>query len=270
MKQLYKTLCLLLAGTLSVQLAAQGFYVGARVGYSWRTSPSNISGFYDLDVQGSTFNYEQVNVSLGKGLNAGLDLGYMFNENLGFQFGVDYLMGGKSKASFTDGDEYDNREIWSNMLRFNPGFIYIPGTGDIRPYGRVGAMLGVGAIHRTMDELENNDKTFARYKLDGGMACGWNTAVGVMVDLSSSFSFFGELNLVTMSYAPKKQVITEYTFNGTDRLPTLTTEQRETVFLKEYSENTMSSTPDYEPSKALKQRFNYNSMGIDLGVRLTF
>jgi len=76
----------------------------------------NVGGGYNLGIatQSLLFNYEGTNdiekienvkVSLGKGLNFGLNLGYMFNGNIGIDLQCSYLLGdenaGESKSNYT-------------------------------------------------------------------------------------------------------------------------------------------------------------------------
>jgi hypothetical protein len=126
----YKVLStLLVLSIISHTLYAQGRYINLNMGYGWRFSSQNI-GFLDFynNTNGITFNsYEQIDVSLGKGLNLGVAIGRMFNKNMGAELRVSYLMGNRFNAK----DEYvggvRDLTLSSRMLRIIPTLVIASG-----------------------------------------------------------------------------------------------------------------------------------------------
>ncbi|NQT78402.1 MAG: hypothetical protein HQ565_11855, partial [Bacteroidetes bacterium] len=59
-------------------LFAQGAYIGFTTGYGFSTSSANLEDFQNYTSGTNSTTYEQVNVSLGKGLSFGGTFGYMF------------------------------------------------------------------------------------------------------------------------------------------------------------------------------------------------
>ncbi|MDI6832577.1 MAG: outer membrane beta-barrel protein [Bacteroidales bacterium] len=254
----------------------------------------NVGGGYNLGIatQSLLFNYEGTNdiektenvkVSLGKGLNFGLNLGYMFNGNIGIDLQCSYLLGdetsGESKDNFTYFNinyyDYEKESIKSQMFRVNPSIIIASGFDKLDPYAKFGVILGFGSItyNRLYEEYENNqiqDKEVEKWKMDGGMAFGISSALGLMYHISDLISVYGELNLVGMSYAPKKGVMTEYTINGADQLPELTTDDKEIDFVDDITYDYDNPPSSAEPSKELKFYFPYSSIGLNIGVRFSF
>ena len=254
----------------------------------------NVGGGYNLGIanQSLLHNYESTNniekmenvtTSLGKGLNFGLNLGYMFNGNIGIDLQCSYLLGDETTIEHKDtytlwGTNYYDYEkitLKSQMVRINPSLIIASGFDKLDPYARFGVILGFGSItlNYLYEEYENNqlqDKEVVKWKMDGGMAFGISSALGLMYHISDLISVYGELNLVGMSYAPKKGVMTEYTINGTDQLPGLTTDDKEIDFVDDITYDYDNPPSSAEPMKELKFYFPYSSIGLNIGVRFSF
>jgi len=254
----------------------------------------NVGGGYNLGIanQSLLHNYESTNniekmenvtTSLGKGLNFGLNLGYMFNGNIGIDLQCSYLLGdenaGESKSNYTffstNYYDYEKISVKNQIIRINPSLIIASGFDKLDPYAKFGVILGFGSItlNYLYEEYENNqlqDKEVVKWKMDGGMAFGISSALGLMYHISDLISVYGELNLVGMSYAPKKGVMTEYTINGTDQLPGLTTDDKEIDFVDDITYDYDNPPSTAEPSKELKFYFPYSSIGLNIGVRFSF
>lgn len=252
-------------------LFAQGAYLNVNAGYGLQMSSQNLY-YFDFNNYTSGNNsttHEQVNVSLGKGLNFGGAFGYMFNPNLGAEVGVSYLIGGKSNAvdMWSSGGRTEYT-LSSKMLRINPSLVISSGLEKFNPYAKIGLLVGAGSIMYEMNDMDNGDVTMMKLKLNGGLALGLTSGIGAMLNISDKMSFFGELNMVNLSYAPTKGEIKEYTYNGKNELPQLTTNDREIEFVDSYTYISGNPTPDSQPSKELKQKMPFGSVGINLGVRI--
>ncbi len=254
----------------------------------------NVGGGYNLGIANQSLlnNYERTNniekmenvkTSLGKGLNFGLNLGYMFNGNIGIDLQCSYLLGdenaGESKSNYTffstNYYDYEKISVKNQIIRINPSLIIASGFDKLDPYARFGVILGFGSVTYTNlnEEYENNileNKVIEKWKFNGGMAFGLSSALGLMYHISDLISVYGELDLVSMSYAPTKGVMTEYTVNGADKLPDLTTDAKEIEFLDEITYDDDNPPSTAEPSKELKFYFPYSSIGLNIGVRFSF
>ena len=262
----------------------------------------NVGGGYNLGIANQTLlnianqtlliNYEStdniqkienVKTSLGKGLNFGLNIGYMFNGNIGIDLQCSYLLGdenaGESKSNYTffstNYYDYEKISVKNQIIRINPSLIIASGFDKLDPYARFGVILGFGSVTYTNlnEEYENNileNKVIEKWKFNGGMAFGLSSALGLMYHISDLISVYGELDLVSMSYAPTNGVMTEYTVNGADKLPDLTTDAKEIEFLDEITYDYDNPPSTAEPSKELKFYFPYSSIGLNIGVRFSF
>jgi hypothetical protein len=253
-------------------LFAQGAYVNIDAGYGLNMSSQNLSyiDFYNYTNLNNSITNEQVNVSLGKGLNLGGAFGYMFNKNIGAELGISYLLGGKSKAKDTYTSRTTDYTISSKMLRIIPSLVIASGIEKINPYMKFGLLIGTGSINFEYNDNDNGDIYLEKRKINGGIALGLSSALGVMVNLSDKMSFYGEFNMVNLSYAPTKSVITEATYNGTDELPSMTTRQKEIEFVDSYTVNQSNPPSDSQPNKELKQKAPFGSFGVNIGLRINF
>lgn len=132
--------------------------------------------------------------------------------------------------------------------------------------------LGVGSkiLTEDIDRDISGDVDIMKWEYTGGIATGFSGAAGVNFSLSRSFTLFLEANLISMSYAPKKGVMTENSYNGVDQLSGLTASQKEVEYVKEYTIDWSNPPPDSQPQKALKFYFPFSSAGLTLGLTIRF
>lgn len=289
-----------LAVLLSTGLFAQNFYITANAGYAFGINSQ--TGMYVNSNQISNNNYldnvftksgstENVPLSLGKGINLGGSVGYMFNDYIGIDVGLNYLLGGKTEATSYSkstviypntgekivSESNTKNVIYSRMFRVIPAIIITPGFEKFNPYAKIGVVLGFGSFY-TEDEISSsstgvsapppyniiNNQTFS-----GGMAFGFNGTFGASYNLNEKLSLFGEASFIGMSYSPTKSKITKYTNNGVDELPNMITYYTESEYVDNLS---LNSEPIYsdEPAKKIKTSYPMSSIGLNLGVKFNF
>jgi len=250
-------------------LHGQEKYISFGAGYSFKASSINAVNFYNTSMGNNSITYEQINLSLGSGLNAGGALGMYFNKNIGLDFGINYLLGTKTTAT----DEFvgGKTELTysGNLLRLNPSLVFRAESNKYKPYARFGVIVGKGSINAQYKEVDAGDVLLLKLKLNGGLSFGFSSAVGMDYVLNEKISLFGEINAVNMSYAPSKGKVTEANFNGVDDLPNMTTSEKEFEYLNSYTEKFNSTPPDSEPTKALKVKYPFGSIGLNMGVKIS-
>ncbi|MHB1278619.1 MAG: outer membrane beta-barrel protein [Bacteroidia bacterium] len=274
MRNYFRLFMLAFAFSLSANtLFAQGGYVNFNVGYGLKMGSQNLEyfGFYNYSNTGNSTTSEQVFVSLGKGLNVGASFGYMFNKNIGAELGVSYLLGGKStvKDSYPNGSRAEYT-LSSNMLRIFPSLVIATGFEKINPYAKFGVVIGSGSVKYEIVDYDGGDVTKMKMKLNGGIAFGLSSGIGALFNLSEKMAFYGELNMVNLSYAPKKGEVTKFTFNGVNYTGDMTTREREVEFVDRYTYNPSNPPSDSQPSQELKQKLPYGSIGLNIGLRINF
>lgn len=250
----------------------QGAYVNINAGYSANMSSQNLYyfNFYNSTSTSNSSTSEQVYVSFGKGLNFGGAFGYMFNENIGAELGLSYLLGGKSTAKDDYKDGTTDYTLSSNMLRINPSLVISSGLDGVNPYAKFGLVIGTGSVNYEYEDNDDGDVYRLKMKMDGGLSMGLNAAIGANFTLSDNMSLFGEINMINMSYAPTKGEVTEVTYNGADMLPDMTTSVKEIEFVDSYTYSYGNPPPDSEPNKELKQKLPFGNFGLNFGLRIGF
>jgi hypothetical protein len=259
---------------------AQGAYVHVNAGLAFPMSSQSLDildfNNYESNSTGtsSTTTSEQVSVSLGKGLNIGGAFGYMFNEHIGAELGLSYLIGGKSEATESyispSSNSTYNYTLSSKMLRIMPSLVIAAGGDKINPYAKFGVVIGSGSVLYETNSNSDGDISVDNFVFSGGMALGLTSALGAQLNLSDNMSLFGEVNMINMSYAPTKGEYTVSTYNGIDQLATMTTNEKEVEFVDSYTYNSASPTPDSQPDQDLKIRLPFGSLGINVGLKISF
>lgn len=261
-----------IAGTIALGLQcvnAQETYLNVGLGYGMNAASQTMP--YSASLSSDTIaSIKGVHGSLGKGLNFGVSFGYMFNKNVGAELGVNYLKGSPIKSKFTDYTYiYTNLQTLTtnaNMLRIIPTIVITTSDGTLRPYAKVGLVMGVMGKATTIytDDIGSYAYEETR-EASGGIAIGFASNLGLKIE-AANMSLFAELAMINQSWAPTKNIMTESKFKGVDQLGSMTTYQKETNYVDSYTETT---TPDQNsPRQNTKQYLPMSSFGINIGIRI--
>ncbi len=258
---------------LSIHVLAQSSYVSFNAGYGFPMNAQDM-GFYGLSNNTSNntaTTYTASKGSLGKGFNAGVAFGHMFTPYVGAEIGISYLVGAKTEASESQQNTYQaDYSLSANMFRIVPAIVFSAGLEKFNPYARLGLVVGSSSIKYSDAGNDDGGNFTNTQKLNGGLSMGFNGSVGASFSLNDKMSLFGELNMVSLSYAPEKSKLTEATRDGVDQLPNYPTSYKEIEFVDSYSYDYRTPPPDTEPSKQLKQYFSYGSIGVNFGLKVSF
>jgi len=275
MKNFKKILMVLAISFVSSSMFAQGAYVSLNAGYGLGTSKTSVEnyGFTNYTSNPDSYTSEQIFLSLGSGITVNGAFGFMFNENLGAEVGVSYLLGSETEAEdiYSSGDGVSTYTISSNMLRVAPSLVFSTNMGGFRPYAKFGVLIGKGTIEYKYEDNDPSDDEYIRHaEFGGGIALGLNAGVGANLTLSDNMSVFGEISMDNMTYAPTEGELTKATYNGEDQLPDMTTRQKEIEFVDSYTYDYSNPPSDSEPDQDLKYKFPYGKIGFNFGVRIGF
>lgn len=248
---------------------SQSTFFSLNGGLASGLSTQTFGNFYNYTENTDFFTNEQVYVSLGNGFNLGAAIGYMFNNNLGLELGLNYLNGAEAIAKDIYLDGTTDYSISSNILCTNPSLILAAGMQKLNPYAKIGLVIGSGNIEYRIKENVDGDIAEQTLSMNGGLAFGLNASFGLMFKRSEAVSFFTEFSMINMSYAPEKGEITEATFNGRDILPSLTTNDKKFEYLDKII-YTGGPPRDSEPTQSLKVKYPFGSWGLNAGIRLSF
>jgi hypothetical protein len=283
-KSLYITILVSIVAFTTVQAQTPyiSLYSGYAVGVNKTSYLFNYTSVYNYDADREIENYSILDYSLGQGLNLGGAIGYMVNENLGFEIGVNYT---KSKSfeglEIEDvvGTDNNYREYYESitavqatMTRITPTIIYQFKRDRFSPYAKLGLAIGTGSlttsetdrVKYTSDQMTEKYTDTYKEKYTGGVSLGINSTVGVKLPLSKTISVFGEASLTNLSFAPNESEVTEATYEGEDYLNDMSTSQKNTTYKDEYT-----SDGDYDenaPNTALKQPYAFSNLAFNIGV----
>ena len=273
MKTKIAIIIILAASLFTGRIYSQGIYIKINAGYGLKMSSQKINyfNFTNYTVDTSSTNKEQVNTSLGKGFNFEGAVGYMFNKNIGAELSGSYLLGSKTKTKQILNGGVRNNSLSANMIRINPSLVIAGGFEKINPYAKFGLIIGFGKIMYEDDYTSvGGNVVTEKMDLNGGVAFGLNAGVGVIFKLSKMMSLFGEINMVNLSYSPTKGELTESILDGKDRLPDMTTAEKEVDFVDSYNINTNTPYMHTEPRQELMEKFPFGSVGLNIGLRIGF
>ncbi|NNJ55103.1 MAG: outer membrane beta-barrel protein [Bacteroidia bacterium] len=285
-KSTYITLFLITATytALQAQTPYLNLYTGYAFGINKTSMLENYSESYNYDTEKGNGTSDFLSYSLGEGLNLGGALGYMVNENLGFEVGVNYTKSksfeGSYKAEETSPDyDYnylyeDKSYVQSTMTRITPAVIYQVNNNKASPYAKFGLAIGMGSITFTETESEeendgtDNYKSSGSYvaKASGGISIGFNSTLGVALPVSKNISVFGEVSITNLSFAPNEREVTEAKWDGEDYLSDLSVNDKNTEYVDEYTTGTYNEDV---PRTELKQPYAFSNAAVNIGVKFS-
>lgn len=260
---------------LSSQLSAQQAYFSFGAGYSLPMATQNITHYelYNYTRWEDREEEERVNISFGQGFNLQGSFGYFFNENLGLELEASYLFGNSIKTNFyylatsTNLQSREvNNELNSQMLRLIPSLVLKTELKSISPRAKFGLVAGMGEINYTVHSHTISEQGKRNHQFDGGISWGFSASIGATYALNSKLEIYADLNVISMSYAPNKAVITEYQVNGVDKLPNLTTEEKEIDFVDENMVDYSLPTFSDQPTRSIKHSLPFSSIGLNIGL----
>lgn len=281
MKKLLLTIFAIL-GLLSPEKSTaqkkKGIYVGLNTGYGFASSTdTSVLGLANsTQLTDNIYEHGRIETSLGKGIHFGGAIGYIFNKNFGVELNVNYLLGGKTSSSSTTlaGNVAEN-VAQANVLQFKPSVIVTTGMPSINPYARFGFVASKAKIETTYESRNpNGDYLKTAREYNGSFQLGVQGALGVNFTINPKFIAFSEFEMISTTYSPDNSELTKYESSTggvvKDFLPTFTTNQIETEYSDSYTVDFANPADLNSPSKQLKFKLPFSSLGINVGVKYLF
>jgi hypothetical protein len=263
-KKFYIIVILLLS---SLKIFSQTNYLRVNIGAALP------NGTQEKLTMPSDIETKAVNFSLGKGMNYGITLGHIFKKNLTAELGVNYLMGFNAnfiKYKATDANfnqKTVTESIKGSFISLTPAVIFKAEMKKFEPYARIGVIIALPSF-----KLTNTGDTTKITNYKGGLAIGFNTALGAYYKLSKRIFIYSEFNITGLSYSPTKSEITRYDINGKSILNNLNAIDKKTEYKKSLTVDPSDSqlTDFNQPRQLLKQKYPFGSIGLNIGVRYNF
>jgi hypothetical protein len=203
---------------------------------------------------------ENVYGSFGKGVSIGFNLGTMFTENFGGEINATYLFGSEYLFDYTHHPTFPaiNVSTSSSMLRIIPAIKMT--TGDkMKPYLKLGFILGINPsleIEGTGSGLSS--KFTEKYTYQGRSSTGLLCVLGADFKLSSTTSFFMDLNFIYQNWIPK---IIEYESTSEIR------GQKYFLFKTYYFSDSLYVNSN---DQLLQEVIPFSSIGLHIGLKFNF
>ena len=265
-KNLLLVIAILFTGTLSAQ-----FYISAKVGYGFGAQKTVLG-------QTSTYGTSSENNwgSLGQSFAPALKLGFLANDNLGFELGLNYFMGAELTA-------YDvttplgslMATAKSNQFRIIPSFVY---KTDIGIYGKFGLVLPVsGSTVVNMEETEVATATTTNTEITtyGMFSVGYSGVVGYNLSLNDNMNLFFELEYLGLNIKANNSEVTALIINEADNLLGMDEYTKKTEFVDKLTpisnnEEWNTNFDRSKPKEELRTVKGYSSFGINVGFTYSF
>ncbi len=263
-----KQLLLIVALFVATSMSAQ-FYAGLGLGYGLGSSKRVLG--QEVTATSSTNLYG----SFGQGFNIVPKLGYMFNDNFGFELGIDYFMGASiSMNTFPTGSQ----EGQTSGLILAPQFVMKTESGL---YSRVGIFMPVAGktviTYSNSDVMGDGSNVLMEMEGEsqGSFSLGLVGAVGYNYSLSDQMDLFCELQYSYLSMKSGTYEHTKYEVGGKDALANMDVYNKQIEYVDELttSSNNATYNPNYDktkPKEELKDTAPFSALGLNIGIIFNF
>jgi len=279
---------------------SKGFYLRAGGGFiaqSGKTEFNNadpngitmIQQSTEISTDGSTIHVKALNGTLGGGFKFNVTGGYMFNNYIGAELGVNYFYGSKETiGKFTSPQLISEEKAYIRGVDLMPAVYLTPNFKKLNPYARIGlVMTGAGklTIDTNVTQIDGGGQgtdivVNAKTEVKSKFSTGFGAAAGLTYPIGDKLSLFGEFEFRNFSIKSKSASIKEYETRAVtggqsqlvpgQQLTDLPVSEKEFIFTDDYNLSATSPVPENEPRKIPTQFINTSGAGINIGVKYSF
>lgn len=208
--------------------------------------------------------------SLGSGGQFGFAAGYAISDVVNLEVGGQYLLGFNQTSTSTTSTTSSTTISYTRQWRVIPQVIFNIGDSDFQPYTRFGVVVPVGG--KTVTEMSStttllgvSSTTDRVLESRGTFSLGWTSGAGVRKNLGDRSFVYADLGFQSLSIGAKTRSMVMYKVDGRDVLPDLTTAQKETEFVREYT----PTTPDAsKPSQTTRTWSPFSNLALTVGLQI--
>lgn len=257
--------------TFCVAHAHAQWHIGFDTGYRFKWNSSRI-GDASSNMTGPVATKTVFATSFGQGAQYGVAVSYMRTQHAEVELNLSYLNG--NITAVTQKTLTDNKveHYATQMFRVTPSLKLKGGQKKVKVFGRLGFGIGFGGSisQQTQYHSGNQKVNSTTWVYSGGVTRHLVLGLGIerSVGRRSPYRFFAEFRLFSGTYSPSKGELTKSEQNGQDRLPSLTVMEKHTVYQSTIKSLTMVD-PD-QPMIALRERFPFSSIGLNIGITRKF
>lgn len=251
---------------------SQSHFLEFATGYALGTANQSI-GIRSVFSPGDSVQKE-LKGTLGQGHSYGLRYGYHFKNNLLLDCAVSRFVGFRydfqNQFIPEDLSSADTTTIIymieGKAIRFIPSIGYHMEHPKNSFYFKAGMILALPSVRfRERGAYGDGTKIFIETIYNKGFALGTSVEIGMEHHFNSHLSFLANLQLISMSYAPKKGVIVNYLYNGVDVTDNLSTYERVVEY---HNETTIQGVFDSNsPRQEIRHYQPFSSIGLHFGIR---
>jgi hypothetical protein len=275
---------------VSFTLAAQSIYVKTSAGYSFGVQPEFIylgSSYYfeNADTNYTTYGYDAVKFSLGKGMRYGFAVGTSLSKNIAFEMSIDFSKGKSPELTSHDNGVYhyfanytvqftDKYHFESKSTQIAPELIFKSSNNTCLPYFKLGVIVGITRLTQYHERsLYNSIPGYYPFEnwthvmeYKKSVSMGYSAAMGWNFKLADGIYFFSEAKYTSLRCSPKKSELTVYNYRGDDMLGTLQTNERSFEYVNAYTDSDNANPGN--PGKRIIQQFALGNIAFSAGFRL--
>lgn len=262
------------------EIFGQNYYVTLHGGYAFEAAPNQLLTITltQPNSGNSTYTSNAKNYSLGEGFQLSGGFGYNINSNISAELELEYSNGSSQdygyNSNYPSGYSNSNYNIYGTTYLAIPSIIISTNISEFKPYLKIGPAIGIANITITEGDNEgtSNSLTITEKQtfLNGGLAFGYNAAIGVAYDIAQNIGIIFEVNDRSLSYAPTQGELQKFTVNAVDQLPQTPINNKEFVY-KESVTNNSNTPPDVNaPSQQNKTNYPFSSVTISAGIKYSF
>jgi len=252
---------------------AQKFYAGVHSSYHFGMG-GVMNGYFSATSSSLSATITDEKVNFGKGIQAGINIGYFINKNIGLELTFSKAL--KQKMEM----ENQIRPSWNGTYSekigfstsstiFSPAIVVKTNHEKLNVYSKLGLMILKSKQQNTYYENNNTFITNKEFDLEGISGIGFRAGIGTSIKLSKLVELQFELNTSNITAKPKREILTKNMENGVNLLPIMTVQDKETDFVDEYT-ITATPAPTNVPNKSLNVYLPYNTLGIQIGLVFKF
>lgn len=268
------TLTPLLISLFCIQAAYGQFSIHLDGGYGFAPPNQEVGSFSDRTQGFNGFGY--VFGSYGKGVQAGLRLGYHWNYLLGVELGAYFQQHELRSYSLNDTVFVQTVDRSTSQILLTPTLVFGRSDEGLRPFGRVGLVIPLNTSLTEDLYLENDftnqGGTFnvsrREYEHEVSRNMGALASLGLRYR-KGMLSITAEAYWQSLTLRPLSRTMASYTVNDEDFLEQIPTMLREQVFVDEIREDSngfgLNTDPD-QPGTQLVFALPYSTVGLRLGI----
>ena len=262
------------------EIFGQDYYVTLHGGFGFGAAPNQLLTYSTTQSTSGTYisTSNEKNYSLGEGFHLTGGFGYNINPNISAELELEYSSGMSQdygyNYNYTNGYSISNYNMYGTTYLAIPSIIISTNISEFKPYLKIGPALGIANI--TSTEVDNdgspNSLTITERQtfLNGGLAFGYNAAIGVAYDVAKNIGITFEINDRSLSYAPTQGELQKYTINSVDQLPQTQTYFKKFVYKESITSNSNTTLDMSSPSQQIKINYPFSSVTLSAGIKYSF